>query len=100
MATTFLTPEEPHQYDAVPDEISRREVVQYFALTPDDLAEVNRCRRSALCFGFALQVCYLQRAKYRLSSCSSTVQMVICWEDGTTRWRHGSFLIRNIFTIE
>jgi hypothetical protein len=60
MATTFLTPEERREYDAVPNEISRRETVQHFTLTPDDLAEVNRCRRSALRFGFALQACYLR----------------------------------------
>jgi len=38
-ATTFFTAKERQVYDAVPDEISHRAVVQYFTLTPDELAE-------------------------------------------------------------
>ncbi len=60
MATTFLTPAERQEYDATPDETSHREVVQYFTLTPDDIAEINRCRGKALKLGFALRLCQLR----------------------------------------
>jgi hypothetical protein len=60
MATTFLTPTERQEYDAVPGEISRREVVRYFTVTPDDLVEISKCRSKTLQFGFALQLCHLR----------------------------------------
>jgi len=60
MPTTFLTPKEREAYDAVPDNISYRQVVQHFTITPDDLAVTNSCRRKAHRFGFALQICYLR----------------------------------------
>jgi hypothetical protein len=60
MPSTFLTPKEREAYDAVPDDISYRQVVQHFTITPDGLAETNLCRRQARRFGFALQICYLR----------------------------------------
>ena len=60
MPSAFLTPKEREAYDAVPDDISYRQVVQHFTITPDDLAETNLCRRKAHRFGFALQICYLR----------------------------------------
>jgi GNAT superfamily N-acetyltransferase len=60
MPTTFLTSKEREAYDAVPDDISYREIVQYFTLTPDDLAETGRGRGRALKFGFALRLCQLR----------------------------------------
>jgi len=41
MPTTFLTSKEREAYDAVPDDISYREIVQYFTLTPDDLVQAS-----------------------------------------------------------
>ena len=51
MPTTFLTSKEREAYDAVPNDISYREVVQHFTLTPDDRAEVTKGRGQALRFG-------------------------------------------------
>ncbi len=60
MATVFLTPKERQEYDVIPDEISHREIVQYFTLTPDDLIEINKCRKEPLKFGFSTQLCLLR----------------------------------------
>ena len=60
MATTFLTSKERQEYDSVPDELIHPEVIQYFAITPDDAAEISVCRRRAHRFGFSLQLCCLR----------------------------------------
>lgn len=59
-ASTFLTAKERQAYDAVPDEFSHQEVVKYFTLTPDDLAEVKKGRGRTLKLGFALRLSQLR----------------------------------------
>ena len=60
MPTTFLTPKERETYDAVPKDISHRQVIQHFTLTPDDLAEIGKSRGRDLKLGFALRLCQLR----------------------------------------
>ncbi len=52
----FLTSQERQAYGTLPSEITHREIVQYFTLTPDDLAAARTCYGAPLQFGFAMQI--------------------------------------------
>ncbi len=104
MATTFLTPDERENYDAVPEEISHREVIQHFTLTPDDQAEIKKRRGKALKLGFALRLCQLRwlgRFPNEVKSAPASALEYLSEqlgiprqplakypEQGTTRWDH------------
>lgn len=60
MPVNILSAAERSRRSHFPEDISESDLIQYFTLTPEDLAQVNRKRQPDNQLGFSLQLCGLR----------------------------------------
>ncbi|KAI9129999.1 Tn3 family transposase [Acaryochloris sp. CCMEE 5410] len=60
MPVNILSAAERSRRSQFPEDISESDLIQYFTLTPEDLAQVNRKRQPDNRLGFSLQLCGLR----------------------------------------